>query len=82
MAYQRPCSNRFCPEIAHYVDDIFELIGVNRPQRQYDRDHALCCGSVIRLQQRDKLADDVLQRNLDDMKAVGASTAYSTAQPV
>lgn len=72
VAYQRPCSNRLCPETSHFVDDIFGLIGVERPQRQYDRDHALCCSSVIRLQQRDALADDILQRNIDDMKAAGA----------
>ncbi|MBW2621660.1 MAG: (Fe-S)-binding protein [Deltaproteobacteria bacterium] len=72
VAYQRPCSNRLIPETQHWVDDIFERIGVDRVEREYDRENALCCGGPIQAQQRDELADDVQQRNIDDMKAVGA----------
>ena len=50
----------------------FELIGVDRAERQYDKDNALCCGMTIRATQRDDLADDVQKRNLDDMESVGA----------
>ena len=72
VVYQRPCSNRLIPETQHFADEIFELIGVDRPQRQYDRENALCCATTIRIAQRDHLADDVQKRNLDDMEAVGA----------
>ncbi len=72
VAYQRPCSNRLSPGARHWVDEIFGLIGAQRPERQYDRDTALCCGMILRAQQRDELADDVQKRNLDDMQAAGA----------
>jgi Fe-S oxidoreductase len=72
VAYQRPCSNRLIPETQHWVDDIFELIGADRAERQYDRENALCCATTIQAAQRDELADDNQKRNLDDMLAVGA----------
>jgi Fe-S oxidoreductase len=72
VAYQRPCSNRLIPETQHWVDDIFNLIGVERPEREYDRENALCCGTTIRAMQRDNLADDIQKKNLDDMEATGA----------
>ena len=73
VAYQRPCSNRLIPETQPWVDEIFQRIGVERVEREYDRENALCCGGVFRIQQREELADDVLTRNLDDMKAAGAN---------
>ncbi len=72
-AYQRPCSNRLVPETQHWVDDIFQRIGVQRVEREYDGDNALCCGGVLRVQQREEVADDLLERNLSDMKAAGAT---------
>ena len=72
VAYQRPCSNRLIPETQHWVDDIFNLIGAERVERQYDRENALCCAMTINAMQRDDLADDVQKRNVDDMEAVGA----------
>jgi Fe-S oxidoreductase len=72
VVYQRPCSNRLVPETQHWVDEIFELIGVERVERQYDRENALCCGMTIRAAQRDDLADDIQEKNLDDMEAVDA----------
>ena len=72
-AYQRPCSNRLIPETRHWVDDIFKRVGVERVERQYDGENALCCGAVLRAQQRDDLADDLQKRNLEDMKAAGAN---------
>jgi Fe-S oxidoreductase len=72
VAYQRPCSNRLVPATQPLVDEIFERIGVKRPERTYDRGNALCCGQVLRAHQREDLADDIQQRNLDDMQRVGA----------
>jgi len=71
-AYQRPCSNRLIPETEQLVDEIFQRISVDRASREYDRESALCCGLILRGQQRDELADDVQRRNLDDMESSGA----------
>lgn len=73
VAYQRPCSNRLAPQTQHWVDDIFNRIGAQRVRRAYDGDKALCCGQVLRAQQKDDLADDVQNRNLDDMVNAGAT---------
>lgn len=75
VAYQRPCSSRLIPETRHWVDDIFDLIGAERPERKYDRDNALCCGMTIQAMQKYELADDIQNRNLDDMAETGAKYA-------
>jgi Fe-S oxidoreductase len=72
-AYQRPCSNRLIPETQPLVDEIFKRVGVERAQRQYDGENALCCGGVLRAMQRDDQVEDIQKRNLDDMQASGAS---------
>jgi Fe-S oxidoreductase len=71
-AYQRNCSARLCPETDHYVDDIFGLIGVERVQRQYDRENGLCCAEVIRMAKGPAMADDLQKKNIDDMVKFGA----------
>jgi Fe-S oxidoreductase len=72
VAYQRPCSARLHPETDHLVDDIFELIGVERVEREYDRENALCCGATITSNKGFDLADDTQKRNADDMVKAGA----------
>jgi len=72
VAYQRPCSNRLIPDTQVWVDEIFKRIGVERPERKYDHENALCCGGTIRAQQKFDLADEVQQKNIDDMVDVGA----------
>lgn len=67
VAYQRPCSSRLAPEKEHFVDDIFNLIGVERVEREYDKENSLCCGGIIRGQQRYDLFVDVQRRNVVDM---------------
>jgi ferredoxin len=63
VAYQRPCSNRLCPETDSLVDDIFGLIGAERSKRTYEYGNALCCGRA-RLPQRFDLVDDIRPRTL------------------
>lgn len=73
--YQRPCSSRLLPERVskdHFVDDIFALIGVERAEREYDRQNALCCGFFPWLMKGYEIANDVQRRNLDDMVNTGA----------
>lgn len=72
-AYQRPCSNRLSPETQPWVDEIFQRIGVERVEREYDGENALCCGAILRAQQREEVADDLQKRNIQDMKAAGAT---------
>ncbi len=73
IAYQRPCSNRLVPETDKVLDAIFEKIGAERVPRVYDRENALCCGGVPRAQQRDELADSLVEKNIDDMLKTGAA---------
>ena len=54
------------------MDDIFSLIGVERLNRKYDKQKALCCAEIFRMGKGPDLADDVQKRNLDDMLESGA----------
>jgi Fe-S oxidoreductase len=47
IAYQRPCAARYSPEIEPVLDDLFQRIGVERVERRYDRESALCCGGLF-----------------------------------
>lgn len=74
-AYQRPCSSRMSPDKLHFVDDIFNLIGVESVKRKYVGEKALCCGGQIMGQAYDgryDLAVDVQRRNVEDMVNAGA----------
>ncbi|WP_027365028.1 (Fe-S)-binding protein [Desulfotruncus alcoholivorax] len=71
-AYQRPCSSRLTPEKEPLLDQLFDVVGVTRVLREYDRENALCCGAVFKMQGRKELAEDVNKRNLDDMVRAGA----------
>jgi Fe-S oxidoreductase len=72
VAYQRNCSTRLIPQVDHFVDEIFSLIGVQRLNRKYDKQQALCCAEIFRMGMGPDLADDVQKRNLDDMLESGA----------
>jgi hypothetical protein len=71
-AYQRPCSNRLCPQTHPILDRILSLIGVERVERQYRDENALCCGSIFRSMYGYDLFTDVQTRNVRDMVAAGA----------
>ncbi len=73
IAYQRPCSNRLIPETQRFVDDILELLGVEKVKRKYDGENALCCGAGIMAQGRDELTEEVQKKNLEDMIQAGAT---------
>ncbi|MCK4239668.1 MAG: (Fe-S)-binding protein [Candidatus Lokiarchaeota archaeon] len=48
VAYQQPCASRYAfEENDKILDELFELIGVERVDRKYDRIDAQCCGGVI-----------------------------------
>jgi Fe-S oxidoreductase len=54
------------------VDDIFKLIGVERPKRTYEYQNALCCGGVLEAAQRFDLVEEIQRKNVEDMKSTGA----------
>jgi len=72
VAYQRPCSNRLIPDKHRLVREIFDRIGVDMPDREYQDENALCCAELFRPISGYRLADDVQKRNIDDMLAAGA----------
>ena len=80
VAYQRPCASRFTPEKDVLLDEIFELIGVERPKRNYERENALCCTSPIVRIDRVK-AREIQLKNVDDAIDCGAE-ALVTLCPV
>ena len=67
IAYQRSCSNRFIPEIEKYVDNICDLIGVERVKRTYDRENALCCTAPFATFGKSKLRTPTQDKNIQDM---------------
>jgi len=70
-AWQRPCINRYTPEIEPLVDELFDLISVTRVDRAYDRKDALCCGLGLQpaaMEQKKAL----LEQNLTDCAAARA----------
>ncbi len=73
IVYQRPCSNRLCPQTDTVLDEIFKKIGAERAPRKYDRQTALCCGGVPRAHQQDDLADSLVEKNINDMLTTGAT---------
>jgi Fe-S oxidoreductase len=71
VAYQRPCASRYTPAKDVFVDEIFDLIGVERPKRKYERETALCCtGAFVKV--FPQLAQDTQAKNVDDAIQAGA----------
>jgi Fe-S oxidoreductase len=71
VAYQRPCASRHTPEKEHFVDELFELAGVRRVSRTYDRENALCCANIkLLLGNGDPRPDQ--EKNVLDARESGA----------
>jgi ferredoxin len=71
MAYQRPCASRLSPQKEPALDELLGLIGVERVERRYDREDALCCSGAIAMWDADRAAE-IRNRNLEDALAAGA----------
>jgi len=71
VAYQRPCASRLSPAKEAAVDAILERIGVERVERQYDRENALCCSGAVTIL-KPEAAPALRARNLDDAQEAGA----------
>jgi Fe-S oxidoreductase len=77
VAYQRPCASRYTPEKDYLVDEILDLIGVERVKRQYDGIGAICCGVEVagpglKLFPRGKNFEPFREKNIKDAKDHGA----------
>ena len=74
IAYQQPCASRYSFEKDTVLDELFELIGVDRVNRKYDRLKALCCG--YSQGSMAKVSKEVLvewrMKNIMDAKEAGA----------
>jgi len=71
VAYQRPCASRYTPHKDVFLDEIFELIGVRRVERRYDRQDALCCSAAY-LRVYPEQARAFQDRNVGDALTSGA----------
>lgn len=66
IAYQQPCSSRYSPWIDKSIDKFFDLVGVERVARQYDRRDALCCSSPISPNRGHEAGEANKSRNIQD----------------
>jgi len=80
VAYHANCGTRWIPEQDDFLDEIFELIGVERPPRKYERLNAVCCTAPIIGTNRE-LAVDIQEKNVKDAMECGAD-ALITICPI
>ena len=80
VAYHTNCATRWLPEQDAFLDEIFELIGVERPPRRYERLNAVCCTAPI-IQTNRELAIDIQEKNVKDAIECGAN-ALITICPI
>jgi Fe-S oxidoreductase len=76
IAYQQPDSQRYGPSRDPWLDELFELLGVTRVARQYDRRNALCCSLPLMMRDRPGDAEKVValkKKNIDDAISYGAT---------
>jgi len=69
IAYQRPCASRYSPEKEKAVDEIFDMLGVERVSRKYDRKQSLCCGGAFMASGRSP--EELQEKNLKDALCAG-----------
>jgi len=74
IAYQQPCASRYNFDKNKVLDELLALIGVERVDRKYDRENALCCGGVISsmTNKSKEEANEWKMKNILDAKEGGA----------
>lgn len=65
IAYQSPCASRYTPDKNHFLDEIFDLVGVTRVPRKYDGEMGLCCGVPLMARNRAR-ALKIKLKNIED----------------
>jgi Fe-S oxidoreductase len=71
MAYQRPCASRYSSSVEPALDEFFDLAGVERVKRTYDRENALCCGGLFSRIHPERITP-LMDANIKDAKDAGA----------
>jgi len=71
IAYQRPCASRYSGEMEPVLDELFEIVGVERVERRYDRESALCCGGLFSRIYPERIRP-TMEDNLKDALEAGA----------
>jgi len=71
VAYQAPCASRYTSEKDVYLDKLFDLLGVDRVARRYDRLNGLCCGAPLMAKDKERAAM-VKGWNINDAKSFQA----------
>ena len=77
VAYHANCATRLIPEYDDYLDEVFELVGVERPTRKYERLNAVCCTAPLIYVNRE-LAVDIQNKNFEDAIACGADAIITS----
>jgi len=77
VAYHANCATRLIPEYDDYLDEVFELVGVERPTRKYERLNAVCCTAPLIYVNRE-LAVDIQKKNFEDAIACGADAIITS----
>lgn len=74
IAYQQPCASRYSFDKDRVLDELLKLIGVERVDRKYDRENALCCAGVIAsmTNKSKEEANEWKMKNILDAKESGA----------
>lgn len=76
IAYQQPCASRYTFDKDSILDELFDLIGVQRVDRKYDRMNSLCCtgvmGAMVDVEKQE--INKWRMKNIIDAKAVGAES--------
>jgi len=80
VAYQANCATRWIPEYDRYLEEIFDLIGVERPPRKFEGINALCCSAPVIFANKE-LAQEIQRENFEDAIASGAQ-AIITSCPI
>ncbi len=70
IAYQRPCASRYSGDIEPVLDELFELMGVERVKRAYDRESALCCGGLFSRIDPERI-QPTMEKNIRDALGAG-----------
>ena len=77
VAYQANCGTRWIPEYDAFLDEVFELVGVERPTRKYERLDTVCCTAPLIYVNRE-LAVDIQKKNFEDAIACGADAIITS----
>ncbi|MFX1296523.1 MAG: heterodisulfide reductase-related iron-sulfur binding cluster [Promethearchaeota archaeon] len=74
IAYQQPCASRYTFEKDIILDELFNLIGVERVNRRYDRVNAMCCGGTMAGMKNvsKEVFNEWRMKNINDAKEHGA----------